>query len=143
MPSSGGNGTSRTAVAPSAALPFESPVNIPSNVRPINLSGIVSINFAPSVPTDIINNGHQIQIQYPTNNPQDSITLGGGESLDAILDTSGGKPDGTAYQAGEVYYLYTPQLDHLSNDAENFGGMMTEVHICNTVTGSTHGNICN
>ena len=27
------------------------------------------------------------------------------------------------------YYLYTPQLDHLSNDAENFGGLMTEVHV--------------
>ncbi len=77
--------------------------------------------------------------EYWTN----SITLGGGESLDAILDTSVGKPDGTAYKAGETYYLYTPQLDHLSNDAENFGGMMTEVHICNTVTGTTHGNICN
>ena len=25
--------------------------------------------------------------------------------------------------------LYTPNLDHLSNDAENFGGLMTEVHI--------------
>ena len=72
-----------------------------------------------------------------------SITLGGGESLDAILDTSVGKPDGTAYKAGETYYLYTPQLDHLSNDAENFGGMMTEIHICNTVTGSTFGNTCN
>jgi len=28
-----------------------------------------------------------------------------------------------------TYYLYTPNLDHLSNDAENFGGLMTEVHI--------------
>ena len=72
-----------------------------------------------------------------------SITLGGGESLDVILDTSVGKPDGTAYKAGETYYLYTPQLDHLSNDAENFGGMMTEVHICTTVTGNTFGNTCN
>jgi hypothetical protein len=77
--------------------------------------------------------------EYWTN----SITLGGGESLDAILDTSGGKPDGTPYRAGETYFLYTPQLDHLSNDAENFGGLMTEIHICNTVTGSTFGNTCN
>jgi hypothetical protein len=64
---------------------------------------------------------------YNTN----SITLGGGESLDVILDTSVKKPDGTAYAAGEVYYLYTPNLDHLSNDAENFGGLMTEVRITN------------
>ena len=54
---------------------------------------------------------------YTTN----SITLGGGESLDVILDTTN-VPTGT-------YYLYTPNLDHLSNDAENFGGLMTEVHV--------------
>ena len=29
------------------------------------------------MPTDIINNSHQIQVQYPTNNPADFITLGG------------------------------------------------------------------
>ena len=26
-----------------------------------------------------------------------------------------------------TYFLYTTNLDHLSNDAENFGGMMTEI----------------
>jgi hypothetical protein len=73
---------------------------------------------------------------YTTN----SITLGGGESLDVILDAS----DTTKYQAGQVYYLYTPNLDHLANDAENFGGLMTEVHICSSVTGgNTYGNTCN
>ena len=56
-------------------------------------------------------------LYYKTN----SITLGGGESLDVILDSTG-VPKGT-------YYLYTPNLDHLSNDAENFGGLMTEVHV--------------
>jgi FtsP/CotA-like multicopper oxidase with cupredoxin domain len=54
-----------------------------------------------------------------------SITLAGGESLDVILDAT----DQTKYPKGSVFYLYTPQLDHLSNDAENFGGLMTEVHI--------------
>ena len=58
---------------------------------------------------------------YNTN----SITLGGGESLDVILDAS----NSTLYPSGSVFYLYTPNLDHLSNDAENFGGLMTEVHI--------------
>ncbi|MBN3816403.1 multicopper oxidase family protein [Paraburkholderia sp. Se-20369] len=55
-----------------------------------------------------------------------SITLGGGESIDVILDAS----DTTKYAPGSVFYLYTPNLDHLSNDAENFGGLMTEVRIC-------------
>jgi hypothetical protein len=72
---------------------------------------------------------------YDTN----SITLGGGESLDVILDAcSSRNPDGSCgavndYSVGQKFYLYTPQLDHLSNDAENFGGMMTEVNICTTV----------
>jgi FtsP/CotA-like multicopper oxidase with cupredoxin domain len=68
-------------------------------------------------------------LYYNTN----SITLAGGESLDVILDTcsvprtaTGGC---TAPMASGTYYLYTPNLDHLSNDAENFGGLMTEVHI--------------
>jgi FtsP/CotA-like multicopper oxidase with cupredoxin domain len=73
---------------------------------------------------------------YNTN----SITLGGGESLDVILDAS----DSTKYPAGSTFYLYTPNLDHLANDAENFGGLMTEVHICSSVTnGTTYGNTCN
>jgi FtsP/CotA-like multicopper oxidase with cupredoxin domain len=60
-------------------------------------------------------------LYYNTN----SITLGGGESLDVILDAT----DITKYPSGSVFYLYTPNLDHLSNDAENFGGLMTEVRI--------------
>jgi FtsP/CotA-like multicopper oxidase with cupredoxin domain len=59
---------------------------------------------------------------YVTN----SITLGGGETIDVILDAS----DPTKYPVDSRFYLYTPQLDHLANDAENFGGMMTEVRIC-------------
>src|SRR5467141_3138008 len=65
---------------------------------------------------------------YKTN----SITLGGGESVDVILDAT----NATRYPAGSVFYLYTPNLDHLSNDAENFGGLMTEVCIGTLVNGS-------
>jgi hypothetical protein len=62
-----------------------------------------------------------------------SITLGGGESLDVILDACAvaRNSDGTCSTSipSGIYYLYTPNLDHLSNDAENFGGLMTEVHV--------------
>ena len=61
---------------------------------------------------------------YNTN----SITMGGGESMDVILDATN-VPAGT-------YFLYSTNLDHLSNDAENFGGMMTEIQVCNSVTNS-------
>ena len=54
-------------------------------------------------------------LYYETN----SITLGGGESVDVILDAAN-------VPAGR-YFLYSTNLDHLSNDAENFGGMMTEI----------------
>src|SRR6266699_2938831 len=66
-------------------------------------------------------------LDYFTN----SITLAGGESLDVILDSCTVRAAGTCTTTVPVgtYYLYTPNLDHLSNDAENFGGLMTEVHV--------------
>ncbi len=63
---------------------------------------------------------------YDTN----SISLAGGESVDVILDA-------TDYAAGQKFFLYTPNLDHLSNDAENFGGLMTEINICGHVDPTT------
>jgi hypothetical protein len=59
-----------------------------------------------------------------------SIHLAGGESVDVILEAKGTK-------AGNKFYLYTTELDHLSNDAENFGGMMTEVNICSSTINAT------
>jgi FtsP/CotA-like multicopper oxidase with cupredoxin domain len=56
-------------------------------------------------------------LYYTTN----SITLGGGEANDVIINTTGIAPG--------TYYLYTANLNHLSNDAEDFGGMMTEIVI--------------
>jgi FtsP/CotA-like multicopper oxidase with cupredoxin domain len=50
-----------------------------------------------------------------------TLTLGGGQSADVILDTTG--------RAGETLFLYTTNLHQLANDAENFGGMMTEIRI--------------
>jgi FtsP/CotA-like multicopper oxidase with cupredoxin domain len=54
-------------------------------------------------------------LDYYTN----SVTLGGGETDEVILDATD-VPNGK-------YFLYTSNLDHLSNDNENFGGMMTEI----------------
>lgn len=59
-----------------------------------------------------------------------SIHIGGGESVDVLLEASGAV-------AGQKFYLYATELDHLSNDAENFGGMMTEVNICPTTVNAT------
>jgi FtsP/CotA-like multicopper oxidase with cupredoxin domain len=56
-------------------------------------------------------------LYYNTN----SVTLGGGESTEVILDT-------TDVDAG-TYFLYTTNLNDLSNNDEDFGGMMTEIVI--------------
>jgi FtsP/CotA-like multicopper oxidase with cupredoxin domain len=64
-------------------------------------------------------------LAYQTN----SITIGGGESLDVILDASGGDYANCSTSTPCTYFLYSTNLDHLSNDAENFGGMMTEIQV--------------
>jgi FtsP/CotA-like multicopper oxidase with cupredoxin domain len=62
---------------------------------------------------------------YTTN----SITMGGGESLDVILDASSSDYSSCSQAKPCTYFLYSTNLDHLSNDAENFGGMMTEIKV--------------
>ncbi len=47
-----------------------------------------------------------------------SVTLGGGEAMDVIVDTAGVAPG--------TYFLYTTNLNYLSNNEEDYGGMMTE-----------------
>ncbi len=58
-----------------------------------------------------------IDLYYDTN----SVTMGGGEAMDVILDTAGVAPG--------TYFLYTTNLNYLSNNQEDFGGMMTEIVI--------------
>ena len=45
--------------------------------------------------------------------------LGGGDTIDVILDTAD-VPAGT-------YLVYTTNLNYLSNNTEDYGGMMTEI----------------
>jgi len=58
------------------------------------------------------------KLYYKTN----AITIGGGEAVDVIIDTTG-----TA--SGQTYFVYTTNLNYLSNNNEDFGGMMTEIRI--------------
>jgi FtsP/CotA-like multicopper oxidase with cupredoxin domain len=48
-----------------------------------------------------------------------SINLAGGEMYDVIVNTAG-------LEAG-TYFLYTTNLHQLSNNTEDYGGMMTEI----------------
>ena len=63
-------------IAPAGNLPFESPINLTG--APTDLSSVLKINYNNSVPTDITNSaGHQFQVQYPTTNTSDTITVNG------------------------------------------------------------------
>jgi FtsP/CotA-like multicopper oxidase with cupredoxin domain len=50
-----------------------------------------------------------------------SITIGGGETVDLLLDTANVQPG--------TYVLYTTNLHFLSNNEEDYGGSMTEIVI--------------
>jgi len=126
--------------------PLPAIINIPAGgraaLRLVNLS-VTEYHTIQSlgVPMKVVGWNAKLLRDQAGNNTEygtNSITLGGGESADVILDAS----DTSTFAPGQVFYLYTPQLDHLSNDAENFGGLMTEVHICNSVDSSTFGNTC-
>ncbi len=54
---------------------------------------------------------------YETN----AVNLGGGESTDVLIDTTDVAPG--------TYFLYTSNLNYLSNNTEDYGGMMTEIVI--------------
>jgi FtsP/CotA-like multicopper oxidase with cupredoxin domain len=61
-------------------------------------------------------------LYYGTN----SVTLGGGEATEVVIDTTG-VPAGT-------YFLYTTNLNYLSNNDQDNGGMMTEIVITGPAT---------
>jgi hypothetical protein len=92
----------------------------------IHLSSLATTGFYTvtvlGIPMRVVGQGAQL-LRGPTgiNTSQatGSVTLSGGEGVDVLLDTTG-VPPGT-------YFLYTTNLHHLSNDSEDYGGMMTEL----------------
>jgi len=109
--------------------PLNSIITIPHNGRALLRISCLDVSeyqtlASLGIPMQVIGYNAKLLRDQAGNNmyyTTNSITLGGGESLDVILNANG-IPAGT-------YYLYTPNLDHLSNDAENFGGLMTEVRV--------------
>jgi FtsP/CotA-like multicopper oxidase with cupredoxin domain len=97
----------------------------------LRISSLATVEYytltSPSIPMKVVGNGAKIlrvggdpngiDLAYTTN----SVTLGGGEAMDAILDTAG--------MTAGTYFLYSRNLHQLSNNQEDFGGMMTEIVI--------------
>lgn len=92
----------------------------------IRLSSLLTTDFFSmtvlGIPMRIVGQGAQL-LRGPTgvntSYAANSVILGGGETADIILDTTNVSPG--------TYFIYTTNLNNLSNDAEDFGGMMTEI----------------
>jgi len=96
----------------------------------LRISSLATVDFYTltvlGIPMKVVGQGARLlrgpapdnKVLYYTTN---SLTLGGGEATEVLLDTTG-VPTGT-------YFLYTTNLNNLSNDAQDFGGMMTEIVI--------------
>jgi len=94
----------------------------------VRLSSLSTVDFYTvtvlGIPMRIVGQGAQplrgptgLNTSYATS----SVTLGGGEAVDVILDTTGVAPG--------TYFLHTTNLNYLSNNDEDFGGMMTEIAV--------------
>ena len=94
----------------------------------IRLSSLSTVDFSTvtvlGIPMQVVGQGARL-LRGPTGTntyyTTGSVTLGGGEANDILLDTTSVAPG--------TYFLYTTNLNHLANNTEDFGGMMTEIVI--------------
>ena len=91
-------------VAPEGDAPFESPIDLKGPT--VDLSQYVSINYPSAVPTAIVNNSHQFQVQYTLATTTDSVTVGGTQFNLAQFhyhDPSENRVNGHVYQLEEHF----------------------------------------
>jgi FtsP/CotA-like multicopper oxidase with cupredoxin domain len=118
---------------------FKPSQNLPSLIEAewgdtllLRISSLATVRFytliSPNLPMKVI--GKDAILMRGTTN-QDlyyethSVTLGGGQSVDVLIDTTVIGP----IASPQTFFLYTSNLNELNNDQEDFGGMMTEVVI--------------
>jgi len=81
----------------------------------VSTTGFYTV-MALGLPMEVVAQGaKELQEKYRTA----SVNLGGGESIDVIIDTQGVSPGS--------YFMYITELNELSNDQQSFGGAMTEI----------------
>jgi FtsP/CotA-like multicopper oxidase with cupredoxin domain len=90
----------------------------------LSVTNFYTITTTLGVPMRVVGRGARL-LRGPggqdTSYLTSSVTLGGGEATDVIIDTTDVVPG--------TYFLYTTNLNFLSNNQEDFGGMMTEIVI--------------
>ncbi len=92
----------------------------------LRISSLATVDFYTltllGLPMQVVGQGAR-QLKGPTGltyyYDTHSLTLGGGEANDVLIDTSNAAPG--------TYFLYASNLNYLSNDSQDFGGVMTEI----------------
>jgi FtsP/CotA-like multicopper oxidase with cupredoxin domain len=97
----------------------------------IRLSSVATVDFytisAGGLPMQIVGKdatifrGGGVVGGLPLYQTVNSVNIGGGESYDILIDTLGVTPG--------TYFLYSTNLNELTNELQEFGGMMTEIVI--------------
>lgn len=112
--------------------PMNSLVTVPANRKfLLRIFSLATTRFytveSPGIPMTIVGRDARIlrgggiptgKTRYYNTN---SVTLGGGEAIDAVLDTTGVAPG--------TYFLYARDLDAMNNNTMPRGGLMTEIHV--------------
>ena len=90
----------------------------------VSTTDLITVATTMGVPMRVVGRGAEllrgptgIDTSYEVN----VLNMGGGQAYDVIVDTTGVAPG--------TYFLYTTNLHFLSNDAEERGGIMTEIVI--------------
>ena len=90
----------------------------------VSTTDLITVATTMGVPMRVVGRGAEllrgptgIDTSYEVN----VLNMGGGQAYDVIIDTAGVTPG--------TYFLYTTNLHFLSNDAEERGGIMTEIVI--------------
>ena len=95
----------------------------------IRLSSVATVDLytisASGLPMQIVAKdanifrGRALPAGLPLYQTVNSVNIGGGESYDLIIDLAGVTPG--------TYFLFSTNLNELTNDKQEFGGMMTEI----------------
>jgi FtsP/CotA-like multicopper oxidase with cupredoxin domain len=92
----------------------------------VSTTDLIAVTTTLGVPMRVVGRGAEL-LRGPLPNELDTsyevnvLNIGGGQAYDVVIDTDG--------VAAGTYFLYTTNLQFLSNDAEERGGIMTEIVI--------------
>ena len=117
-------GTDYAAQTMNARIVADENDKIALRLSNVSTTDLIAVTTTLGVPMRVVGRGAEL-LRGPTgldtSYEVNVLNTGGGQAYDVIIDTAGVAPG--------TYFLYTSNLSYLSNDAEERGGIMTEIVI--------------